>query len=88
MANSCPGGHGDCPEPAKCSQWKATVAHHEAMRASLPAGDRGSYEMPGDECPGGHCHVALEDCTVCRPMTITVLAGSVALTHQNSALGG
>ena len=33
----------------------------------------------GEDCPGGHCHVSLPDCTVCRPVTITLMPGSVAV---------
>jgi hypothetical protein len=27
----------------------------------------------GEDCPGEHCHVTLEDCTVCRPVTLEYL---------------
>lgn len=31
----------------------------------------------GEICPGGHCHVSLDDCAVCRPVTIQALPGTV-----------
>lgn len=30
----------------------------------------------GEDCPGGHCHKDVPGCTVCRPITITLLPGS------------
>lgn len=29
----------------------------------------------GVMCPGGHCGVGVDGCTVCRPITITVMGG-------------
>lgn len=76
-ANACPGGHGDCPEPATCALWKPVKAHHAAVRDSLEHPEhRAAYEMPPDDCPGGHCHKALDDCTVCHPVVITAMPGS------------
>jgi hypothetical protein len=37
------------------------------------------------ECPGGHCGVGVKDCTVCRPVTITMLPGAANITVS---LGG
>lgn len=31
----------------------------------------------GVDCPGGHCGLGVSGCTVCRPITITLLAGVV-----------
>ena len=64
-----------CPEPH---------SHEEAANGCLGAGlnhtdvpcahpDPASCLVvtpPGEDCPGGHCHVSLADCTVCRPCTL------------------
>jgi hypothetical protein len=74
-ANSCPDiglpfgerhGKAACPEPpGGCKLWR-----------NMNPG--GGTTGPGP-CPGGHCHKDIEDCTVCRHLTITVLPGSVAV---------
>jgi hypothetical protein len=80
-ANACPGGHDDtaCPEdPHKCGVWKGAIAdafHPEAAGVHPLLRDL----KPGDDpppCPGGHCHKDIPACTVCRPLTITVLPGT------------
>lgn len=82
MANSCHGNHEDvaCPEPAgKCTVWRGAIAdaHH-------PLFEPGSHPLfSGKEpppCPGGHCHASIPDCTVCRPLIITMLPGSAEVT--------
>jgi hypothetical protein len=82
MANSCHGNHEDvaCPEPAgKCTVWRGAIAdaHH-------PLFEPGSHPLfSGKEpppCPGGHCHVSIPDCAVCRPLIITMLPGSAEVT--------
>ena len=76
-AQPCPGGHGACPDPpGKCGTWKGA-------RASVHPDDAG--QLP-DACPGGHCHIDLEDCTGCRALTITVMPGSTRV-QPVSALG-
>ena len=81
-AAACPGGHGECPEPATCRQHLANVRHYEAMAAHAAEHDgpeahafAAMAEPPG-ECPGGHCHRDIKDCTVCHPVIIT--AGGTA----------
>jgi hypothetical protein len=27
----------------------------------------------GEDCPGGHCGLGVDGCTVCRPITVTVI---------------
>ena len=55
---------------------------HEGVACPHPDGGAGCLVVtpPGEPCPGGHCHVSLPDCTVCRPVTITMLAGSAMVT--------
>jgi hypothetical protein len=79
-ANACPGGHGACPEPEVCAMWGAVKAHHVALlQVGVPGTpEPGSAELPQD-CPGGHCHKDLPDCTGCRPLTITAMPGSARL---------
>jgi hypothetical protein len=68
-ANACLGDHAEAP----CSSG-------DPAKCSVWANTEGD----GD-CPGGHCGVGVDGCTVCRPITITVLAGSVQMTHANLA---
>lgn len=81
-ANSCPGGHEDvpCPEDAgRCRVWAGAIAdaHHPQF---VP----GSHPLFSGEkipdCPGGHCHKDIPDCTVCRPLIVTVMPGSIVVT--------
>ena len=74
-ANACPGGHDDsCPEPAgACGTWKNATAN---TRHPSYDGD-----PPGD-CPGGHCHKDIKDCTVCRPLIITMMPGTTVTMAQ------
>jgi hypothetical protein len=67
-ANACPGGHADCPEPGTCLVWKRT-------QASVHPDEPLPRHLAGD-CPGGHCHKDLPDCTACRPLIITMVPGS------------
>jgi hypothetical protein len=87
-ANACPGGHGACPEPADCRLHAGIKAQHVALRAALAEDghddlaaavpEPGSAELPHD-CPGGHCHKDLPDCTGCRPLIITAMPGSATI---------
>jgi hypothetical protein len=84
QANGCPGGHGDCPEPATCALHRSVKAHHAAMMAAAAEanGDRAAMVLPPeppDDCPGGHCHWELDECTVCRPLIIAAMPGSARL---------
>lgn len=74
-ANLCPqigkGTHGACPEPATCKSWYGMNDHRYQHIVN------GVAPPP---CPGGHCHKDLPDCTICRPVTIEVLPGSVQIS--------
>ena len=72
-ANQCKGGHGACPTPESCSVWAGMHPHKQ---------DSNARDLPGP-CPGGHCGVGVEGCTVCRPIKITALPGSVTLRRAN-----
>jgi hypothetical protein len=82
-ADACPGGHDEpCPEPGTCRVWQAATAdaRHPAYAGGHPL--LGAEHQAGDpvpDCPGGHCHKDVKGCTVCRPLTITVLPGSAAI---------
>jgi hypothetical protein len=65
MGASCAGGHAECPTPDKCPVWKS---HNHP-------GD-GDYSMIGP-CPGGHCAPGIPGCTVCRPIVIEMMPGSL-----------
>lgn len=71
-ANACPqidmGTHGPCPEPASCKSW---YGMHDHRYVHITEG------VAPPDCPGGHCHKDIPDCTICRPVTIEVLPGTV-----------
>jgi hypothetical protein len=75
-AAACPGGHGPCPVPGDCPVWLGTQPH-------LP--DSRERDTSAGPCPGGHCGAGVKGCTVCRPLKITVLPGSVRVQR---AIGG
>ena len=86
MANSCHGNHAGVPcpeEPHACRVWKGAIAdlHHpeEATRRTAAAVLDVSHEDGPPPCPGGHCHAAIPDCAVCRPLIITVLPGGTTI---------
>lgn len=72
QAMACTQGHtGSCAEaPGDCKVWHNATADY---RHPLYEG-----EPPGD-CPGGHCGVGVDGCTVCRPVHIEVMPGTVAI---------
>lgn len=93
-ANACPGGHGPCPEPGSCRLHASVKAHHAAMIAHAEAdhgpqdtwADQGltailaaAAQPPPGDCPGGHCHKDLADCTACHPVIITAGIGAAVL---------
>ena len=64
--------------------------HDHAANANACQGDHDACSTPencgvfqgamGDgSCPGGHCGLGVDGCTVCRPITITVLPGDTNL---------
>jgi hypothetical protein len=87
-ASACARDHSadPCPEPSTCPGWAGMVRDvaqlnpdnpaHQAIRAELEA--RYGRPITGD-CPGGHCHKDIDGCAVCRPITVTLLAGSAVI---------
>ena len=74
-ANSCPGGHGACPVPDSCPVWLGMQPH-------LP--ESPLKDTSAGPCPGGHCGAGVSGCVVCRPVTITLLPGSVTVRRAES----
>jgi hypothetical protein len=73
---ACPGGHGACPTPDRCPVWLGMQPHLEGGNVR---------DASAGPCPGGHCGPGVDGCTVCRPLKITVMPGSVTM-HR--ATGG
>lgn len=85
VANSCQGGHGDCPEPDSC-QLHQSYKDHYALMKQAAADDTGGephafsdLAEPPEQCPGGHCHKDIEDCKVHHPIVIAAGLGSAVL---------
>jgi hypothetical protein len=64
--------------------------HHGQAANACPGVDAGHPGAPcpapdtcitltplGEACPGGHCGLGVDGCTVCRPIAITLLSGVV-----------
>lgn len=64
-AESCSGNNGVGHEGAPC-----TFPNPRACTVVTP---------PGEDCPGGHCGVGVDGCTVCRPIIHFVTAGEMRL---------
>lgn len=68
--------------------------HHHGQAANACAGSHGACKLVdcqvvtplGEPCPGQHCGLGVADCTVCRPLTITILPGSVQPPQAPAAL--
>ncbi len=85
-ANSCPEAGFNhegvtCPHDAgNCNLWNSVqYAAATAVEAGHPKPDFGHPRLGTDydhesECPGEHCGVGVEGCTVCRPVTIDILS--------------
>lgn len=68
-----------------------TKPHHHGRAANACPGAGGSHAGApcpapdtciavtplGEDCPGEHCGLGVDGCTVCRPITITLLAAPV-----------
>lgn len=68
-----------------------TQPHHHGQAANACPGAGGNHTgapcpepdtcialtPPGEDCPGEHCGLGVDGCTVCRPITITLLGGVV-----------
>ena len=90
--------HLKCPPGSDCCQ----EDHDHGAMANSCHGDHPDMACPKDagrckvwentegdgDCPGGHCSVEDPDCAVCRPLTVTVMPGSVPLTFANNLAGG
>jgi hypothetical protein len=70
----CPGGHGACPTPDNCAVWLGMQPH-------LP--DSNVRDTSAGPCPGGHHGFGVDGCTVCRPITITPVPGSMSLRRAD-----
>ena len=85
---SCPGWEGHKRDVANLAGTAAALREsglpHEMAAAAQYEGVKAALEqaigqpVEGD-CPGGHCAVGVNGCQVCRPISITVLAGSVVM---------
>jgi hypothetical protein len=76
-ASACPGGHKACPSPDACPVWLGMQPHLE--NSSI-------RDTSAGKCPGGHCGLGVDGCTVCRPLKITLIPGSVRM--QRPLIGG
>jgi hypothetical protein len=68
-----------CPEPhdhaQAANECPGAGIMHEGIACPHPAPAACLVLTPeGEDCPGGHCGLGIPECTVCRPVTITVLA--------------
>jgi len=72
-ANACPGGHGACPSPDNCPVWLGMQPHLENSNAR---------DLSAGPCKGGHCGLGVKNCSVCRPLKITVIPGSVSVQRS------
>jgi hypothetical protein len=79
-ANACSGAHDDepCPEPGSCRTWQGATAdaHHPLFEPGTHPLFSGAT-VP--DCPGAHCAKGVRNCTVCRPLIITVMRGSTVI---------
>jgi hypothetical protein len=88
------GGTVTCPPGSGCCDGSAHpgVYHDQAANAcpQIDQGTHGACPEPDackssrstaeDPCSGGHCHLGIADCTVCRTVTIEVLPGTVTVS--------
>jgi hypothetical protein len=79
-----------CPPGSDCCQ----EDHHHGDAANSCAGGHGACPAPaacpvwGDQegdCPGGHCGLGVDGCTVCRPITILALRGTTQIKVDGGA---
>lgn len=83
-ANACPGiaagGHPGAPCPDEGSRCLVYSGGHSAAQDLAPE----ARVRRAGKCTGGHCGPGVTGCTICRPVTITLLPGSVNLTPAPS----
>jgi hypothetical protein len=73
-----------CPEPhsheANANDCPGAGLNHEGAGCAHPDPAACLAVTPaGEDCPGGHCHLLLDGCQVCRPCMIEFV-GAGALT--------
>lgn len=76
-----------CPPGSSCCQ----DDHSHDAAANACTGGHGDCPEPGtctvfesDGCDGGHCHKDIPDCTVCRPIRVTVTPGNVTMQRASA----
>lgn len=83
-AEACAGNNGTghpgapCPHP---NPKACTAVSHPAPPGDgegIPPGTPG-IRGAGEDCPGGHCGVGVDGCTVCRPIIHFATAGDVRM---------
>ena len=93
-ANACPGAgrHEGVPCPAGdvCRFWDGHKAHIAGLNPDNPvhmqvkAEAEALHGVAEGTCPGGHCGKGVPGCTVCRPITITAMAGTVSVRRAGA----
>lgn len=55
--------------------------NHAGADCTHPAGGRvcNVVTPEGDPCPGGHCGLGVDGCTVCRPVTIEFVGANMGM---------
>lgn len=64
-------------EPGDCRVYHGTIPERGPCSAALHGKEIG--DCTHDECPGGHHGLGVEQCTVCRPVTIIAMPGSATI---------
>jgi len=65
-----------CPEPhsheESANSCPGMGLNHVGVECAHPAGGAECLAVtgPGEDCPGEHCHMMLDGCTVCRSCTL------------------
>jgi hypothetical protein len=77
-ALSCPAGSGCCAEghshDAAANACPGAGTGHPGAACPHPeSADCIAVTPRGEPCPGGHCARGVPGCTVCRPITVTIL---------------
>ena len=79
--NCCKEAHSHDQNANSCPALASGELHPEAP---CPVPAHADFSPDHVDCTGGHCGFGVPDCTVCRPVTITVMPGSTVI----SAVGG
>lgn len=88
-AEACAGSNGTGHPGAACPHPNPKVCVRVSVPADVTPGDipvdgREVPAMPGrrgagEPCPGGHCGIGVDGCTVCRPVIHFATAGDVRM---------